>query len=213
MRWAAIIFYLVILLAVSGALQELRLPGGGLTVWLLIAVLSFVSILVHELGHALAAARIGARIVAFVVLPFELRFHPMRLGLAPRRKHRDLGGYVLFVPPPGHTRRQAMLVSAAGPLANFALVPVALLLGAAISFHFSSAGYHLPARPSDGLLPSDAEMAAIQLIPYSWAVEASRLLSDALAILSAGMGVANLIPYGGSDGASIVRSWKARRPA
>src|SRR5215217_5804645 len=116
MRWVAIIFYLVVLMGVSGALGELGLPGAGLTVWLLIAVLSFVSILVHELGHAIAAMRIGGRVIALVVLPLELRFRPMRLGLAPRRKHRDLGGYVLFVPPPGQTRRQAMLVSAAGPI-------------------------------------------------------------------------------------------------
>jgi Zn-dependent protease len=214
MRWVAIIFYLIILLAVSGALGELRWPGGGLTVCLLIAVLSFVSILVHELGHAIAAMRIGADVVALVALPFELRFRPMRLGLAPRRKHRDLGGYVLFVPPPGVTWRQAILVSAAGPLANFAFVPIVLLLGAAATACFSAAGSHWTTRPNGGLLPSDAELAAsIHLASYLRAADASRLLADALAILSAGMGVANLIPFGGSDGASILRRWKSRSTA
>jgi hypothetical protein len=36
------------------------------------------------------------------------------------------------------------------------------------------------------------------------------LLGEALAILSAGMGAANLIPFGGSDGATILSNWKSR---
>src|ERR1041384_5491514 len=123
MRWVAILFYLLFFATAYGALQELSLPGGALAIWALMAVLTFLAVLVHEAGHALPANHIGARVVVLVALPFELRFRPLRLGLAPRRKHRDIGGYVHYVPPPGHGARQGMFVSAAGPLANFALVP------------------------------------------------------------------------------------------
>jgi hypothetical protein len=105
MRWVAIIFYLLFFMAAFGALGELRLPGGSLATFLVISVLSFVAVLVHEAGHALAAIHVGGRVVVLVALPCELRFRPMRLRLAPRRKHRDIGGYVHYVPPRGQTRR------------------------------------------------------------------------------------------------------------
>jgi Zn-dependent protease len=213
MRWAAILFYLVVGGMVWGALGELQPAGGGLTIMLLTAVLSFIGTLVHELGHAFAAMRVGGRVIAIVVLPFELRFRPTRLGLAPRRKHRDLAGYVRYAPPPGMTRREAILVSAAGPLANFAFAPVALLLGAALAAWLGATG--LPAPQSHtGLLPSDAGvLASIRHDHYLWAAKASQLLGSALAVLSAGMGAANLIPFGGSDGATIMRLMRSRRVA
>lgn len=217
MRWVAIIFYLIFTWGAWSAIQEMSLPGGGLTTWLLIAILTFVAVLVHETGHALAALRIGGRVIVLVALPFELRFRPTRLGLAPRRVHRDIGGYVRFLPPPGYTRRQAMFVSAAGPLANFAFVPVVLLLGALAAAGFGTTGLaELPGVfaqpvPNSGLLPSDEQLrASLDLASWRRAADASRLIADALAIVSIGMGAANLMPFEGSDGAEILRQWRSR---
>ena len=217
MRWVAIIFYLLFCMAGFGAIQELRLPGGSLTTVLVISILSFVAVLAHEAGHALAAVQIGGRVVVLVALPFELRFRPMRVSLAPRRKHRDIGGYVHYVPPGGQTTRQSTFVSAAGPLANFALVPVVLLLGVLAAAWFGSPelpallGSPEPAGPNSGLLPSDEEVrASLHLASGLRSAEASRLIADALALVSAGMGVANLIPFAGSDGAAILHEWRSR---
>jgi hypothetical protein len=69
-----------------------------------------------------------------------------------------------------------------------------------------------PAGPNSGLLPSDEEMlASLPMASGLRSGEAWRLIADALALVSAGMGVANLIPYSGSDGAAILREWKSRR--
>ncbi len=213
MRWFAILFLLVINGMVWGALHELHFVGGMPVVMLLTAVLSFATILVHELGHAVAAARIGGKVSAIMVLPFELRFRPLRLRLAPRDKHRDLGGYVIYAPPPGLTRRQHLLVTTAGPLANFVLAPLALLLGMWAAAYFSSGSW--PAAPGHaGLLPNDVDvLARAHWYSSLQAGRRSQLLANALAILSAGVGVANLIPFAGSDGATILRLLRPHRTA
>lgn len=215
MRWLAMIFYLLMLLMASAALQELDPPGGAPTIWMLIALLSFLSVLVHEIGHAVAATRIGARVIVLVALPFELRFSPNRIGLAPRRPHRDIGGYVRYEPLPGQTRqtsRQAMLVAAWGPLANFALAFAALLLGTGAAALFGTSGAPAAMGSAGGMMPSDAEIvASLRHAPWLRAAEASRLIAAALALISTGMGVANLIPFSGSDGAEILRAWRSLR--
>lgn len=212
MRRLAMFFYLLMLLMAYAALLELDPPGGALTIWMLIALLSFLSVLVHEMGHAIAATLIGARVIVLVALPFELRFSPISIGLAPRRKHRDIGGYVLHEPLPGQTSRQAISVSAWGPLANFALALAALLIGAGAAAWFGASGAQPAVGPDGGLLPSDAELlSSLRHAPWLRAAEASRLIAAALALISTGMGVANLIPFRGSDGAEILRAWKALR--
>lgn len=94
-------FWLVgLLFSVSGPSTWL-----GFVVWMAVA---FVSILVHELGHALAFRRYG------------VRSHLVLYGL---------GG--LACPEPGQAapnRTQSMFVSFAGPLAGFVLAAVVLLL-------------------------------------------------------------------------------------
>ena len=64
----------------------------------------FISILVHELGHALAARRFG--------WPPDIVLH-------------GFGGFARFVPGYGYSRGKAIWISFAGPLAGFGLFAIA----------------------------------------------------------------------------------------
>jgi len=75
-------------------------------VWMLCV---FVSILVHELGHALSARAFG---------------WPPHIVLY------SMGGLAMFEPHYGYTRRRAIWISFAGPLAGF------LLFGVVVATHF-----------------------------------------------------------------------------
>ena len=81
------------------------LYGDGFGLWLAAALAGFT--LVHELGHAIAARRHGAK--ASITLEF---FH----------------GYTSFVPTRPLTRRQRMLISFAGPGVHIAIGVIALAL-------------------------------------------------------------------------------------
>lgn len=96
MRHVAALLFLIVGFAVYGMLSELRSPAGWLLYFPLTLLLSFVVILVHELGHAYAAHRHGRRIMRFVALPFELLFRPFRLRIADSAGGRDLGGEVVY---------------------------------------------------------------------------------------------------------------------
>ena len=116
MRLVATILFLFFYIPTWGYLSELVTGGGG--VWVMIGLLSFVAILVHELGHAVAARWAGARVINIVAIPFELRLRPLRLSWASTAPGRDIGGYVTYTfddesrrggrpsssPPPGRPR-------------------------------------------------------------------------------------------------------------
>lgn len=211
MRRLALVLMFACWLIVWAGLLELRLVGGGLLAFLLVPLLSFLATLVHELGHFVAARAIGARVTALAALPIELRFHPLRLGLALRRPHPDIGGYVLYAPPAGMTRRQAILVAAAGPAANMGLAVVAVLLAALAPLLF--AGTVAP-RAHAGFLPPDAEVLRSLGSPFALReAEIAARIAAALAILSASLCVVNLIPFDRSDGALILSLWRTRRAA
>jgi Zn-dependent protease len=82
---------------------------GGLS-GVFIVALTFASVLVHELGHALVARRLDVRIAGI-----DLHF---------------LGGAAMMVDPP-RSARDEMLIAAAGPLVSLALAGLGLGLGAA----------------------------------------------------------------------------------
>ena len=172
MRLVATILFLFFYIPTWGCLRDLVRAGDGLAVWAIIGLLSFVAILVHEMGHALAARWAGARVINIVAIPFELRLRPMRLAWAPTAPGRDIGGYVTYTFDEDlETRREAVIIAAAGPAANFALALVAALF----AFWCQSFGWsELPRvvvdlgpiaadamSPSSGLLPTSAEMAEI----------------------------------------------------
>lgn len=89
-------FWLVGALLGSGAGPQL----GVIAIW--IGCL-FVSILVHELGHALAARSFG--------WPPDIVLH-------------GFGGFARYSPGFGYTRRRAIWISFAGPLAGFGLFAI-----------------------------------------------------------------------------------------
>lgn len=176
-------------IGVYGALGALHAPGGVLTSIVLVALLTFVAILAHELAHAVAAHRVGARVHAIVAFPFRLRLQPRRLELIKRGPHHrgDLGGYVSYTLDGIGARRKRAIIAAAGPLANLALA----LLAATVEQLFDHGA------PVAGAVPGAAASAPL-------------IFLSAFALLSGGLGLANLIPYAGSDGDHIAGLW--RRP-
>ncbi len=79
-------------------------PRGAMAIWALVV---FVSVLVHEMGHALAV---------------------MRHGIEPQVTLYAMGGLTRFQPVLPLSRRDRVLISLAGPLAGFALGGVTLAL-------------------------------------------------------------------------------------
>lgn len=177
-------------IGVYGALGALHAPGGILTSIVLVALLAFVAILAHELAHAVAAHLVGARVHAIVAFPVRLRLRPRRMELIKRGAHHggDLGGYVSYTLDRIDARRKHAIIAAAGPLANLALA----LLAATIERVF-----HHDNIPGGTLTETRAPALSILL--------------SAFALLSGGLGLANLVPYRGSDGDHIANLW--RRPA
>ena len=179
MRALAILIFLVTAFGVVGVLADYFPGDAGLIPRLAIDVsLSFVAVLVHELGHAAAAWRLGADVHSIVVVPLELRFHPRRLRTKWKAGKADLGGYVAYSLDRIQARRKHMMIAAAGPAANLLLA-----LGA-------------------GLI---AERLGLTTLAGT--------LLGALAMLSAGTGLANLIPFKGSDGRHLLQGFRAGRRA
>ncbi len=105
------LFWVIALLLGSGSNNLLMIP-----VWIVIV---FVSILVHELGHALAFRRYGQD--SHILLHFSGGLtipHSVPFG----------GGYANV----GMTPNQHILVSLAGPFAGFLLAALTLAVGAAL---------------------------------------------------------------------------------
>ncbi|MEZ5960512.1 MAG: hypothetical protein R3C30_08785 [Hyphomonadaceae bacterium] len=102
-------------------------PDNALGAGLLFAGLlagGFLSVLVHELGHAIGAWAVGWRVWIISVTGIVVR-----LGHAPRfstKYTRDVGGYVLGSPPDiAHDSRwRSIVFSAGGPLASLLTGPL-----------------------------------------------------------------------------------------
>jgi Zn-dependent protease len=174
MRLLASGLFLLTAIAVFGVLAE-HFPGdGGLVARIGIdLLLSFVVVLVHELGHAAAAVRLGGRVSRIVVFPFEYRVQRRRFGINKAMRGHEIGGYVTYTLDTIMARRKHKLIAAAGPAANILLAVVA------------------------GAVSSVAEQKTLL-----------GSLTMALAILSFGVALANLVPFKGSDGSALFR----RRP-
>jgi Zn-dependent protease len=177
MRVLAILIFLVTAFGVVGVLADYFPGDAGLFPRLAIdALLCFVAVLVHELGHAVAAWRLGAEVRSIVVLPFELRLRPSRLRVKWRAGGGDLGGYVAYTLDRIELGRKHMLIAAAGPAANLLLAVAA------------------------GVIAGQLGVEAL----------AGTLLA-ALAMLSTGMALANLVPFKGSDGHHILQRFRVGR--
>jgi membrane-associated protease RseP (regulator of RpoE activity) len=163
---------------VFAALAQLEVPGGALTKLLLLFLLTFSAILVHELGHAVAVHRQGGIVQAIRVLMVHMQFPSRRLTLVKPFGRGDVGGYVTYTMfERWWTMRKDAIVVVAGPAANFALAVLSWGVAALL-----------------GLFSRDLS-----------------IIVSALGLLSMGMGLANLLPFKGSDGSEIVKYLRSRR--
>jgi len=219
MRHIATLLFLITTFAVYGLLSELRWLNVPFYKFLLTAFLAFFVILVHELGHALAARSYGRPILRFAVMPFELRFTPLRLRLAGNDAGSgDVGGYVQYSGKRPETRREHAVIAFAGPAANFLLAAAALLLAAWLSTRPDTSGLPTlvpieptpPAQPIPGthfaILPPDDKVVQALRTPgyFPGSRPVGAIFAEAFAALSIGTGLANLIPFKGSDGDAIL---------
>lgn len=215
-------FILAIMLI--GGLHEYAPPSwGAYGVLLAFLCLSFLVTLVHELGHALAVWAQRGTVIEISV--FGLTYAPRlrRFALKALPKGGDLGGYVDYLPPDEDwTRVQYGIVAAAGPLADatFALLALATSMWltvpdpairtpvAAVVAYDEAQLRPVKIRSN---LPSNeqhkqiiAEIAAHE----RWGkFEALAPMLTVVAFLSA---LGNLLPYRGSDGATLLELWRGR---
>jgi membrane-associated protease RseP (regulator of RpoE activity) len=209
LRVIAKMLLLLTSIGVYATLGALHAPGGLLTSIVLVALLTFVAILFHELAHAAAAQMVGARVHAIIAFPVRLRFRPRRIELIKRGPHRhgDLGGYVSYSLDRIDARRKHAIIAAAGPLANLALAVLAVVMAPAFDRPVSPP--IVQAIPGGAVLDEAAVKELVIRIDESRR-PALPILLFAFAILSGGLGLANLIPYPGSDGDHILNLWRRR---
>jgi len=203
---------------VLAGLAELRLD-----LWLvvvLIVVLNFLVILIHELGHAWAAVRWQATLRAIDVMGIHYDVPKRRFSLRRLPRSAEVGGYVSYSPHPvRHSSKAAIAIALAGPGANLLL---ALVAGAALLF-LPDPGACIAARDPmiaisegyAGLPDEDAIRRAFaetaRLENCVWMGALLHRFAEVLAILSAGLGLSNLLPFDGSDGKTILSHVKVLR--
>lgn len=212
---------------------QLDLTSNGFFVYCIFLVMLFIATLIHEAGHAIAARRNGAQVLVFAALFFEYDLVRQKFGAMRRRlRNREIGGFVAYTWPLGAgTHRKEAIIAAAGPLANF----VAAALAVALVPAFASPPHRLAeaelgtvavasGAPSSGPAAMPAKLAdpVYAEQAYRWYhtehdtsirhfIEATL---QVFALLSIGVGVINLVPFGGSDGERLRAHWRSlRRPA
>jgi membrane-associated protease RseP (regulator of RpoE activity) len=200
---------------------------GGLA--LIFGIIAFV-IFVHELGHALAYRWQGGVVEEFAVLLLAWRRRPVvgrgHIGWA-RWLGGDVGGYVI-----GHfgatiaTRRKHLLVAAGGPLANFALSALCLIAAWALSLAMPSYWTDQAPAPEQSVivegplplgavparLPDEVDVRAIlDEVDQLHRLNIAQGVVMLIALNSLTVGLINLIPFTGSDGAAMLRLVLRRR--
>lgn len=178
MRPIAWVVLLITSIAAQGPLAQSGWHLGAVGAWLAVLLIGFVAVLIHELGHAVAAKAVGGQVGRIVVFPIEFAVVSRKLRLVRRWGRGDLGGYVTYTLDRIEARRRHAIVAIAGPLANIVTGVVA--------------GSTLTIAKRGGLPPGAA-------------------VATAFAILSVGMGLANLLPFDGSDGMRLLRYFRPVR--
>ncbi|MBC9031783.1 M50 family metallopeptidase [Sphingomonas sp. JC676] len=207
MRLIAKALFLIVAVVVMATLGTAFPGDGGLLIRiLLVALLSFVATLVHELGHAAAAQVLGGQIREIVVLPFAWRPGTRRLRMRWRAPGGEIGGYVAYALDRIDARRKHMLIALAGPAANLLLAAVTAFAASYLAQDHAAIVRH---ATEPAMLPSEAQARA-WLDSVHRGPEYGQIIAVALAILSGGIGLVNLLPFDGSDGAHILRRMRAR---
>lgn len=195
-----------------------------LSIWVtlpMLVLLNFIVILVHELGHAAAVIRVGGTLRAIYVMGIHFDVAERRLSLRRLPKKAEIGGYVSYAPHPvQHSSKKAILIALAGPAANILLALIAglaaLLLLPDPASCIRAYDPVLAADPGYARLPdSDVVRRVMAEVTRADAcVRAGTFLrrfAEVLAILSAGIGLSNLLPFDGSDGQAVLSHARARR--
>lgn len=214
------------------AAQNYEVIDNFLIAFVVITALQFIAITIHELGHAWAASRSGAKIAAICVVPFLWDASTRRLRFEPQLPSRDIGGYVVYLFEKNGSTRKEIAIAAAGPLANFvSAAGVAMLAGLfSLSALVGAASADAPpmavvAIAPDAPPPTVAEPVRLpseQEIDAMLAKEKTRrrdetaadwaeALTEMFVAISIILGLLNLIPSGGSDGAQILQGWRRLR--
>lgn len=185
----------------------------------ILAVLNFLVIVIHELGHVLGFLKIKGRVERIVVLFVQYDVPKKRLSLRSTQHDGDIGGFVMGTyPDPIPSREEAITVSAAGPLANLVTGLTVLFATWAWSVTAIPAA---PIAPTTTIAVGTTITAPVASVPSSGGVEMAisevnenkNLQNFAsigytvlilFAVLSLGIAVVNLIPFNGSDGAKIL---------
>lgn len=90
----------------------------------------FIAVLVHEIGHAIAAWLVGWRVWIIHVAPFALRLDSGSLRFVGDYGGPDFAGFVLPSPTAPHhdTKLRAAFVSAGGPIASWIMAAVLIAI-------------------------------------------------------------------------------------
>lgn len=217
-RQLAYLVQSVLSFIVFAGLRELRLDLWAVIV--LIVVLNFLVILIHELGHAWAVVRWGATLRAICVMGIHYDVPKRRLSFRRLPHKAEVGGYVSYAPHPvQHSSKSALAIALAGPGANLLL---ALVAGAALLFlpdptacivsrdpMIAISGGYAGLPDEDAMRRAFAEVARQE--KCVWIGALLHRSAEVLAILSAGIGLSNLLPFNGSDGETVLSHAKVLR--
>lgn len=182
--------------------------GGAATMTSLILGLVVLNLLVilHELGHYLAALRSGLSVPEFAI-GFGPRLAAVRIGETTFTwRLLPLGGYVLLpdlAPEDGEplpSRRARFQALIAGPVANILLALV--LLGPARTGAFLVALYHAVTGSVGGV--EVVGPVGISLAAQAAAAQGWQTLLHFVGVLSLNLGIFNLLPVPGLDGGRLL---------
>lgn len=130
---------------------------------LIFLVSSFAATLIHELGHAWMAMRLGAEVKHISVWMLNLRMHPRQLTIVAPRGGGDVAGFVVyeFAGWWGRQRFEAY-IAAAGPVVNL----VVAIAAGVLAWLLGMAGLHLAELALAPLVLVSGGMAVANLLPF-----------------------------------------------